>query len=123
MLQRPHYAFPIFWKTGCVMTNPSNCEWICFPHALISAAWSLHTILMVICKMATCYFCGAETTQMEEVQKLFDNYTANILTVLSTAFGIVMFPTVIWLCMLLPKAVIDIKLHSSTSLSVMGAAV
>ena len=31
MLQRPHYAFPIFWQTGCVMTNPSNCEWICFP--------------------------------------------------------------------------------------------
>ena len=50
-------------------------------------------------------------------------YTANILTVLSTAFGSVTFPTVIWLCMLLPKTAIDLKLYSSMSLSVTGTAV
>ena len=50
-------------------------------------------------------------------------YTANILTVLSTAFGSVTFPTVIWLCMLQPKTAIDLKLYSSMSLSVMGIAV
>ena len=50
-------------------------------------------------------------------------YTVNILTVLSTAFGIVTFPTVIWLCMLLPKTAIDLKLHLSMSLSVMGTAI
>ena len=38
-------------------------------------------------------------------------YTANILTVLSTAFGSVAFPTVIWLCMLQPKTAIDLKLY------------
>ena len=51
------------------------------------------------------------------------NCTANILTVLSTAFGSVTFPTVIWLCMLPPKTAIDLKLYSSMSLSVMGTAV
>ena len=50
-------------------------------------------------------------------------YTANILTVLSTAFGSVTFPTVIWLCMLPPKIAIDLKLYSSMSLSVTGRAV
>ena len=49
--------------------------------------------------------------------------TANILTVLSTAFGSVTFPTVLWLCMLLPKTAIDLKLYSSMSLSVTGTAV
>ena len=50
-------------------------------------------------------------------------HTANILTVLSTAFGSVTFPTVIWLCMLPPKTAIDLKLYSSMSLSVIGTAV
>ena len=50
-------------------------------------------------------------------------YTANILTVLSTAFGSVTFPTVIWLCILPSKTAIDLKLYSSVSLSVMGTAV
>ena len=51
------------------------------------------------------------------------HYTANILTVLCTAFVSVTFPTVIWLCILLPKTAIDLKLYSSMSLSVMGTAV
>ena len=51
------------------------------------------------------------------------SYTANIFTVLSTAFGSVMFPTVIWLCMLQSKTAIDVKLYSSMSLSVMGTAI
>jgi len=50
-------------------------------------------------------------------------FTANIFTVLSTAFGSVMFPIVIWLCMLPPKTAIDLKLHSSMSLSYMSTAV
>ena len=50
-------------------------------------------------------------------------YTANILTVLSTAFGSVTFPTVIWLCMLPPKTAIDLKLYSSLSLSVLATAI
>ena len=50
-------------------------------------------------------------------------YTANILAVISTAFGSVTFPTVIWLCRLPPKTAIELKLHSSMSLSVMGTAV
>ena len=49
--------------------------------------------------------------------------TANILTVLSTAFGSVTFLTVIWLCILPPKIAIDLKLYSSMSLIVMGTAV
>ena len=50
-------------------------------------------------------------------------YTANILTVLSTDFGSVTFHTVIWLCMLPLKTAIDLKLHSSMSLSAMGTVV
>ena len=50
-------------------------------------------------------------------------HTANILNVLSTAFGSVTFPTVICLCMLQPKTVIDLKLYSSISLIVMDTAV
>ena len=45
--------------------------------------------------------------------------TANILTVLSTAFGSVTFSTVILLCMLPIKTDIDLKLNSSMSLSIM----
>ena len=46
-------------------------------------------------------------------------YTANILTVLSTAFGSVTCATVIWLHILQPKIAIDLKLYSSVSLNVM----
>ena len=49
-------------------------------------------------------------------------YTANILTVFCTAFGSVTFPTVIWLCLLQSKTAINVKLHSSMSLSVIGTA-
>ena len=55
--------------------------------------------------------------------KTYRDYTANILTVLSTAFGSVTFPTVIWLYMLQPKTGFDLKLYSSMSLSVLGTAV
>ena len=48
------------------------------------------------------------------------SYTANILTVLSTAFGSVTFPTVIWLCILQSKTTIDVKLYSLMSVSVMS---
>ena len=54
---------------------------------------------------------------------LIGHHTANILAVLTTAFGSVTFPTVIWLCMLPPKTEIDLKLYSSLSLSVTGTAV
>ena len=54
---------------------------------------------------------------------LIKDFTANILTVLSTAFGSVTFPIVVWLCMLPPKTAIDLKLYSSMSLSVTGTAV
>ena len=47
------------------------------------------------------------------------DYTANILTVLSTAFGSVTCATVIWLHILQPKIAIDLKLYSSVSLNVM----
>ena len=50
-------------------------------------------------------------------------YTANILTVLSTDFCSVTFPTVIWLCMLQPKTALDLKLYSSVSLSVTGTVI
>ena len=50
-------------------------------------------------------------------------YTANTLTVLSTAFGSFTFPTVIWLCMLQSKTAIDHKLYSSMSLSIMDTVV
>ena len=54
----------------------------------------------------------------------FDSlYTANILTLLCTAFGSVTSPTVIWLCLLQSKTAINVKLHSSMSLSVIGTAV
>ena len=59
----------------------------------------------------------------EKIDMLSVMYTANILTVLSTAFGSVMFPTVIWLCRLPPKTPIELKLQPSMSLSVMGTAV
>ena len=45
-------------------------------------------------------------------------YTANILTVLSTAFGSVTCATAIWLYILQPKIAIDLKLYSSVSLNV-----
>ena len=50
-------------------------------------------------------------------------HTANILTVISTAFGSVTCATVIWLCILQPKIAIDLKLHSSMSARVMVTAV
>ena len=50
-------------------------------------------------------------------------YTANILTVLTTAFGSITFPTVIWLCMLQSKAAIDLELYSSMSMCFMGTVV
>ena len=45
-------------------------------------------------------------------------YTANILTVLCTAFGSVTCATLIWLHILQPKIAIDFKLYSSGSLNV-----
>ena len=48
-----------------------------------------------------------------------EEYTANILTVLSTAFGSVTCATVIWLYISQPKIAIDLKLYSSVSLNVM----
>ena len=42
-----------------------------------------------------------DTTTIEKVPSTTEGkyqYTANILTILSTAFGSVTFPTVIWLC-------------------------
>ena len=50
-------------------------------------------------------------------------YTANILTVLSTAFGSVTWATVIWLHISQSKIAIDIKLYSSVSLNVMSTVV
>ena len=50
-------------------------------------------------------------------------HTANILIELSTAFGSVTLPTVLWLCRLQSKAAIDLKLYSSMPLSVIGTAV
>ena len=55
--------------------------------------------------------------------ELMVHYTANILTVLSTAFGSVTFPTVIWLCMLQQKTAIDHKLYSLVPLNTMGTAI
>ena len=45
-------------------------------------------------------------------------YTANILTVLSSAFGSVTFPTVIWLYIVQSKTVFDLKRYSSISVIV-----
>ena len=63
-----------------------------------------------------------EKERKERVSR-WNSCTANILTVLSTAFGSVTFPTVIWLCMLPPKTAIDLKLYSSMSFSVTGTAI
>ena len=49
-----------------------------------------------------------------------NKYTANILTVLSTAFGSVTCATAIWLYILQPKIAIDLKQYSSVSLNVMS---
>ena len=49
-------------------------------------------------------------------------HTANILTVLSTAFGSVTFPTVIWLHILQPNIALSLKLYSSKSVTVMCTA-
>ena len=49
-------------------------------------------------------------------------YTANILTVLSTTFGSVTFPTVIWLHILQPNIALSLKLYSSKSVTVMCTA-
>ena len=59
---------------------------------------------------------GTSPLQFAEVMV---NYTANILTVLSTAFGSVTCATLIWLHILQPKIAIDLKLYSLVSLNVM----
>ena len=46
-----------------------------------------------------------------------------MLTVLSTAFGSVIFPTVVWLCKLQHKTSIDLNLYSLMSLSFMGTVI
>ena len=56
---------------------------------------------------------------MESDSVSFTTYTANILTVLSTAFGSVTFPTVIWLHILQPNIALSLKLYSSKSVTVM----
>ena len=50
-------------------------------------------------------------------------HTANIVNVLSTAFGSVTCATVIWLHILQPKIVNDLKLYSSVSMNVMSTVV
>ena len=52
-------------------------------------------------------------------KNLLSTHTANILTVLSTAFGSVTFPTVIWLHILQPNIALSLKLYSSKSVTVM----
>ena len=47
-----------------------------------------------------------------------DEYTANILTVISRAFGSVICATVIWLHKSQPKVAIDLKLCSSVLLNI-----
>ena len=51
------------------------------------------------------------------------SYTANISTVLSTAFGSVTCASVIWLHVLQPKIAIDIKLYPSVSFNVISTVV
>jgi hypothetical protein len=50
-------------------------------------------------------------------------YTANILTVLRTAFGSVTFPTVMWLYIVQSKKLFNLKLYSSMSVSVIYTAI
>ena len=50
-------------------------------------------------------------------------YTANVLTALSTAFGSVMFLTVIWLYRVQSKTVINLNLYSSMSVGVICTAI
>ena len=67
------------------------------------------------CSVYTGWYGQSEMHSQGVVQS---SHTANILTVLSTAFGSVTCATVIWLHILKPKIAIDLKLYSSMSLNV-----
>ena len=54
----------------------------------------------------------------EFLSKIEISYTANILTVVSTAFGSVTCARVIWLYILQPKIAIDLIMYSSMSVNV-----
>ena len=60
----------------------------------------------------------APLRSLRDFDMFFGYHTANILTVLSTAFGSVTYATVIWLHKLQLKIAIDFKLYSSVSLNV-----
>ena len=62
------------------------------------------------------------TIDRKHLTDLIHLYTANILTVLSTAFGSVTFPTVIWLHILQPNIALSLKLYSSKSVTFMCTA-
>ena len=83
--------------------------------------WYKHQILIFLW-LAPYFFSTTYVDYLSEVQvKLLDvrsvasRYTANILTVLNTAFGSVTYATVIWLHILQSKIAIDLKLYSSAS--------
>ena len=70
-----------------------------------------------------CCKCKGDKEVLEILQSLVPLHTANVLIVLSTSFGSVTFPIVIWQRMIHAKIVIELKLYSSMSLSTMGTAV
>ena len=65
------------------------------------------------------YFLATNTLEKKVFAHVTSHYTANISTVLSTAFGSVTCATVLWLYILQSKIAIDLKLYSSVLLNVM----
>ena len=82
----------------------------------IALCLNTYTVLIII------YIFDEIVTNCMLVHNLALCYTANILTVLSTAFGSVTFPTVIWLHILQPNIALSLKLYSSKSVTVMCTA-
>ena len=87
--------------------------------------YGINTKSLIFLWLAPYFFSTTYVDYLSEVQvKLLDvrsvasRYTANVLTVLNTAFGSVTYATVIWLYLLHPKIAIDLKLYSSVSFNV-----
>ena len=66
----------------------------------------LYKLLLIV------YWTRGGQWQVGGVHNEMNIYTANILTLISTAFGSVTCATVIWLYTLQPKIAIDLKLYS-----------
>ena len=129
----------VFWDTCTALTFP-----FVFSPLLLGREWQCDSRMKRNCQISTVQEKNGRMEKGEDkriaelifhlllrhvgfstacIVSLFNfRHTANILTVLSTAFGSVTFLTVIWLYIAQSKTLSNLKLYSSMSVSVICTA-